>query len=65
MTILRRLILDLATDESGNSVAEYAMILAVTVVAVAFGLNHIEHPITDFFDRAGGVFEGLVNEGGE
>jgi Flp pilus assembly pilin Flp len=65
MKSLKAILLDFARDESGNSVAEYAMILAVTVVAVAFGLNTIEHPITDFFDSAGGLFQGLINEGGE
>ena len=65
MRILKALLLELAADESGNSVPEYAMILAVTVVAVAFGLNAIEHPITDFFDSAGDIFQGLINEGGE
>jgi Flp pilus assembly pilin Flp len=65
MKRLTNILLELAQDENGNSVAEYAMILAVTVVAVAFGINTVEHPITDFFDSAGGLFEGLITDGGE
>jgi len=60
MRELTQLIRELAHDENGNSVAEYAMILAVTVVAVAAGLNTVEHPISAFFQEAGDLFDVLI-----
>ena len=64
MRQLKQLIQELATDESGNSVTEYAMILAVTVVFVAVGVSTVEHPINAFFEEAGTLFQGLAQVGG-
>jgi Flp pilus assembly pilin Flp len=64
MKKLRQLFRELASDEGGASMAEYAMILAVMVVFVAAGLNTIEHPIDEFFQEAGALFQVLI-PGGE
>lgn len=60
MKELKYLVRELARDESGASVAEYAMILAVTVVFVAAGVSTIEHPISSFFQEAGNLFDVLI-----
>jgi Flp pilus assembly pilin Flp len=57
MKELTNLFRKLASDESGASMAEYAMILAVTVVFVAAGVSTIEHPIDAFFNSAGQLFQ--------
>jgi len=63
MKELTRLIRDLVTDEGGNSVAEYAMIIAVTVVFVMVGITTVEHPISEFFEEAGTLFQELARGG--
>ncbi len=62
MQAIHRLVHELIEDENGNSVTEYAMIIAVTVVFVMFGVSNIEHPIDQFFAEAGDLFDELVAE---
>lgn len=63
MKEMKHLFRELASDESGNSVTEYAMIIAVTVVSVMVGVSTVEHPINGFFQEAGGLFEQLAQSG--
>lgn len=63
MKHLDHLLRELITDENGNSVTEYAMIIAVTVVFVMVGITTVEHPISDFFASAGDLFDVLARDG--
>jgi Flp pilus assembly pilin Flp len=64
MKELHNLFGELASDEGGNSVTEYSMIIAVTVVFVMVGISTVEHPISGFFEKAGLLFDELA-EGNE
>ena len=57
---LKHLFRELARDESGASMAEYALIVAVTVVFVAASVSTIEHPIDEAFRKAGELIGDLI-----